>query len=545
MPPAARFASHLPSAESAILLPAAILVATVVGAALRLTDLGAKSFWLDEAFSAALVRTPWSIFAYQLRTREANSALFYLLLRAWMRLGHDEATIRLLPALLGIGTIPVVGVLGRRLFGLSGGIVAAFLIALDPFHLLLSQEARGYTLAAFLVTCSTWAFTHIVGPWSEVAPDGRSGAAWTVDPRSAGQWGWAIGYVAATTGAAYSHFYSAFVVIAQCASLFAHPRPGMALRRLMMCWPAIGAGVAPLGWFLLTGTHTNIDWLASAMPAAVHYLLHTPLTHVGLVAGLAYAAILLAVVTLAARTVRSVDHSPDRWAYWLVGFWIVTPIAIPLVITLTLKPVLEPRYLAVGIPALSLLAAALVIRAPRLWVAAGAVALILAIESFGDWTYYTHVNREDWRAATATIRGSAQPSDAAIFYAPYVRRAYDYYDGRWDQTTPAPRIYYPSQAYSSFGFDDTAPMTLDEAIARARRDARRTWLVLSHATPDSACRRNLDAALRTAYRTQRDTVFPAIEVRLYSDRVPESATPPVRVGPDAMSSAIAATCVQR
>jgi len=84
---------------------AILAVVIAAGAILRLMRLGNQSFWLDEAFSVLLVRAPWHAFVYQLRTAEANSSFYYLLLRLWTQLGDGEAQTRLLSAIAGIATI--------------------------------------------------------------------------------------------------------------------------------------------------------------------------------------------------------------------------------------------------------------------------------------------------------------------------------------------------------------------------------------------------------------------------------------------------------
>src|SRR6185312_10174414 len=247
----------------------ALWVLVIVAAGLRLADLGGKSLWLDEAFSVSLARTPWHVFATELRTREANMGLYYLLLRGWLRLGTGEATVRLLSALAGILCIPVVYALGARLANRRTGVVAALILALDPLHIGLSQDARGYTLAVLLVTCSTWAFAHVI---LDPAPAVRMGpGAPTLGPtlgprrRRSGAW-WTTLYVIASVGAVYSHFYAAFVLVAQWASLLLGRAPRIPWRRLIASGLAMALLFIPLAAFVLHGGHHNLDWIAGEIP---------------------------------------------------------------------------------------------------------------------------------------------------------------------------------------------------------------------------------------------------------------------------------------
>src|SRR2546423_14969249 len=93
-----------------------IVVIILVAAVLRMIFLGARSFWADEIVSAKLATDSWGGFWFWVSTREANMALYYLLLREWVRLGDSEAWARLLSALIGIVTIPVLYALARQLY---------------------------------------------------------------------------------------------------------------------------------------------------------------------------------------------------------------------------------------------------------------------------------------------------------------------------------------------------------------------------------------------------------------------------------------------
>ena len=130
----------------------AFIAVFVIGTTLRLANLAGQSLWLDEAFSVVLAQAPWHSFVYELRTREANMGLYFLVLRPWLRISTDEASVRLLSALLGIATMPVAAALATRLFDRRAGLYAALLLALDPLAVWASQEARAYSLVALLVT---------------------------------------------------------------------------------------------------------------------------------------------------------------------------------------------------------------------------------------------------------------------------------------------------------------------------------------------------------------------------------------------------------
>src|SRR5271166_111935 len=74
--------------------PLPIWALVLAAAILRLVTLGRRSFWLDEIASVAIARRPEAFFWHFLWHDEGNMALYYVLLRPWLRLGYGEATVR-------------------------------------------------------------------------------------------------------------------------------------------------------------------------------------------------------------------------------------------------------------------------------------------------------------------------------------------------------------------------------------------------------------------------------------------------------------------
>jgi mannosyltransferase len=490
-----------------------VLVAVITaGVILRLALLGSQSYWLDEAFSVLLVRAPWQSFAYQLRTAEANMGFYFVLLRLWDALGDSEVHVRLMSAIFGIATIPVVAAVAKRLYGGGAALAAALVMALDPFDLWASQEARGYALVIFLVTCSTWAFVRAT------EPDADQGAA----PRAGARVWWVL-YVAASALAVYTHLYASFVLLAQWLSLAVRPR-SVPWRALIASGAALAVLLLPMAVFLLSGPHGNIDWIRGSWGhlADVWNSVRQVLGRGGAIAACGYLAVCVALLWVVAGMTRRAATPADRWVYLVPLLWFITPIAIPLAVSLTIKPVLDPRYATICAPAVAILAAAVVGR-PGAW-RVRLLALLVAAEMFGDWAYFARLRKEDWRGVTRTMVAESLPGDVAIFYAPYIRRPFDYYVSRRASDDPEAgsasrrvRAIYPSARYSDFTLDTIVPVTLAGALDTAR-GAPRAWLVLSHVLrTDSACAAALDAALRPALHPVRDLRFAgAVEVRLYA-----------------------------
>ena len=111
--------------------------------------------------------------------------------------------------------------------------------------------------------------------------------------------------------------------------------------------------------FLLRGSHNNINWIATEVPYAI--------VHVFFSVIVAYATIIVALALRGRRMLSSRDAGQDGWPYILALLWLGTPIILPLIVSVVAKPVFDPRYASVGIPAIALLAGAFVSQAPGGW----------------------------------------------------------------------------------------------------------------------------------------------------------------------------------
>ena len=89
---------------------------------------------------------------------ELNPPLYFV--AAWaseQRFGTSAESLRVISMLSGIAAIPLTYVLGRWTVGLRAGLAAAAIVALCPFLVFYSSEARPYGLMLVLCLLSTLA----------------------------------------------------------------------------------------------------------------------------------------------------------------------------------------------------------------------------------------------------------------------------------------------------------------------------------------------------------------------------------------------------
>lgn len=120
------------------------------GALLRLWGLGRESFWHDESWTWALLQGGPVDVLVRLAKEDAHPPLYFLLMWPLGALGASEAWLRLPSALAGIAAIPLLFRVVRRLGGDRAGLAAALFLALSPFAVKYSREARSYAVLFLL-----------------------------------------------------------------------------------------------------------------------------------------------------------------------------------------------------------------------------------------------------------------------------------------------------------------------------------------------------------------------------------------------------------
>ena len=125
---------------------------TLLAAFLRFYLIGNKTVWLDEAFSIWLARHPlWEMWGWLVRI-DQHPPLYYTLLHGWIGLFGDlQGPVRGLSALCSTLAVPVFYMAVRRLIDQPTALIAAFILAISPFHIRFAQEARMYGLLTLAV----------------------------------------------------------------------------------------------------------------------------------------------------------------------------------------------------------------------------------------------------------------------------------------------------------------------------------------------------------------------------------------------------------
>jgi len=434
-----------------------ILVCIVaLAAALRWYQIGLGSLWIDEGNSITLARMPWGRFVETLWRYEANQALYYGLLRSWMRVGDSEAVVRSLSAVFGTAAVAALYWLGRRLFGARVGLLAAALLAVNMFYIWFSQEARSYALVVLLTVLSLLLFVEAME-----------------HPRRWGVWS---GYAITSVLAVYAHFFAALVLAAQWLAPGPRRLRDVGPRRLALVGLTLALPLAPMAAFILWRDQGQIDWIPPT--TAGGFLL----TLVAL-SGFNPLMLVLQVIGLVWSLKDLTRDDDDGWRMRLVGLSFAFPIAAVAVVSFA-KHLFFFRYFAICLPTGVLLAARVLspvrpLSTPKRIMVGTLATLTLGLGLLVTGSSYQRLHNwgGDWRSATEYVLANRQPGDGIVFYVSAGLDAYRYYQDRVPSrggARPFPVVVFPEATELA-----SAHLVPDSARLRdASAQHPRLWLVL-------------------------------------------------------------------
>jgi mannosyltransferase len=153
--------------------PWLVVAITLIGGFLRVLLLANKGLWLDETLSVWVANHNLVEMLQWIARIDQHPPLYYLLLHYWIAFNGDSIYyVRLLSALFGTATIPVIYLIGKRLSGVAMGIAAAAILAFSPFNIRYGQETRMYTLLMFNASVAIYALVRLLTDSRSVQPIG-------------------------------------------------------------------------------------------------------------------------------------------------------------------------------------------------------------------------------------------------------------------------------------------------------------------------------------------------------------------------------------
>lgn len=438
-----------PASSPAVRTYALLAGIFAAGLALRLFSLARKPLWLDEASTNFLTAQPDLAAVVAAASNDHHAPLHFVIIWLVKMFGSSELVLRFPSAIAGALTIIVIFFIARELYSDEAGLIAATLLALSPYHILYSQEARMYGLAVLFVACAIWMFL-------------RSARTGTLRD-------WLL-FGGSCALAFYTHFYTAFAVIALALAYvvlrsgefrsagepggsgalpFSLPHDlrhfvtGMALSFVLVL-PILSSFFSQSGYFVSRTFNWGIAMGNIPSQTFLMFSLYSDLV-----------AFLFVCLMLGGLALLWNRGRESAGAAAVILF-------VPMLISMYLSQIIpfNVRYhLYLIVVFLSLVAIPLAWLSGKIhakYGTAGAIVLLLFLSALPLSAYYTNPLQEDWRTFSANLRQATQPGDiiAPLPWYMYQPLSY-YYDNSTDGTY-----------YRNFALDEEGFASLDTATAQ-------------------------------------------------------------------------------
>ena len=280
--------------------------------------------------------------------------------------------------------------LGREIFSRRAGLLAAFLLAINLFHIQYSQQARSYSLVVLLVVISFLSFLESVRQRPRLA--------------------WTICYVLCTTLALYAHFFAALAIVTQVICTLTLPdRRRIALPQLVRIGVVLVLG-SPVLWFVLFRNRGQLNWIQPVHPRDLyHFLLY--LTGSGVKFGIALIGFIVASKVSISRW-RTRGWNLQTWLFFVVTGWFLLPICVTMLVSIW-KPIYSPRFLIFCLPAALLLVGAGLAEITHSWITCVLIAMLTVGAVNPIRMYYADPGPEDWKSVVEFLSRNTTPGDIA------------------------------------------------------------------------------------------------------------------------------------
>ncbi|KYH24699.1 hypothetical protein HAPAU_30750 [Halalkalicoccus paucihalophilus] len=450
-------------------------IIVAIGSLLRIFRIGAESLWLDEGYSVHFVETmSFAALALELPWTDNSPPLYYLILDIWTTaFGYGESTLRLLSALFGIVTIVVIYLLGSELYSRDVGLLSAGLLSVSSFHIWYAQEARMYTLLAFL---SSLSFLFLLKSMDKEASTEH-----------------VVLYVISTVALGYTHMFGLFVILSQLLFVFGKQMlsKGRIESAAVMDWVkvqvVIGILLLPYVRVLVVRVLTGQGevWV---LPPSVPYLVTTPLSYFGTswvlqwhpvvyFSLLAFIGVLCVIAVFplpwipGQKAPMGSGSAPERdgdarsWSALLLGSWVLVPIVVPIFVSYAITPIFVQRYTIPASIGLFILVARGIARLPRPSARFMVVVLVLSVSLYPLPTMYADDQREQWRESAQYVAGNADADDLVLLSRSDLEYPFGY--------------YFDSEATVTSASENTLREEELDRIA----ESETVWFVFSHGYP--------------------------------------------------------------
>ena len=470
-----------------------VIAILLLGAGVRAYRLDYQSLWNDEILTALRSNK-------DLTQVLARRNLYNLVVHPFFRLRHQDYIVRLPSMIFGSLTILLLYFVLSNWFGRTIGLIGAMIMAISPFHVWYSQEARTYALLLFLSLLSLWLLQQLM--------KGRKNY-WVT-----------LGFIFSTSATLYCHLVAiAFVGFLWVSVLILVPRQkwknwlpvfgGIALLVTPKIYPLFVStpsaseiqsqpinifSIAYSIWVFVAGFSLGPTVAELHMPDRMK----TTLGHIEII--LPVMLFISAMFVWGALRLRYRDNR----LFWLTALWFLFPLIFGVLGAVFTGFPLNPRYFILCFPPFIVFVITGVMSLRGIWVGRAAFAFIglISLFSLSNYLFNERFHKDNNSAAGQFFTAQSKANDLIISSPVYTGKNLQYYySGNHDLIFKG---YPPAIRYVELS-------QLESGLKRIILDRERFWLFLSrtfHSDPKEAIRKYCDKHFR------RDLHFSSSGVKL-------------------------------
>jgi len=383
--------------------------------------------------------------------------------------GTGEIAVRSLSAICGILSIFIIYQIGCQLFNRKVGLISSFLLAISPFHIHFSQEARSYSLLLLLTLLSFFLFIKVL----------------RVDNANKSHF---VYYAIANILLIYTHYFGLFIVTSQILYFILYWNKHREIRNNFL-YAQLATGIAFLPWLpLFVGF--SIPLSKGGSQPSVSSIIATLKVYSG-----GQNFLLLTFFFLGLLGLFSIKGLSNKWSFEkplqavkqfsskisveresiLLLIWCAFLIVIPWLISQIPSRqavIYNTRRTISALPAFYILVAngiSTFTRRKSLYPLFIAILIMIAGFSYpGLQHYYTYYQKAQWREAANFVElNSRVDSDVIIICKPWRKVPFNYY-------------YKGNLPEFGIGKNVEDSQELTTFVDDAVRERARLWLILSH-----------------------------------------------------------------
>ena len=388
---------------------AILLLIILLGFALRVYRLDAQSLWWDEMYTAMQVNMTLPQLIDSLLADRVHTPVYFLMMLVWGKIGDSAFILRYFSVVAGVLAVPLIYITGKQLNGRSVGLLAAFLLAIAPFLIWFSQEARMYSLLALSALAANYFLLRLLQREKLL------------------YW---IAYSVTLTVTLLTHFLGVLILIAHYTffSLYYryHYRQDPDRFKRWFIFAGI-AGAFYVAWFLAiflisSFKEAAIGWIApaswyEALLTLISFSIGPSIDPTNLLPYLAFAIYAIGLLASYWLVGRDKQLSSDQWlSLRMLWIWLTVPLLLLTIVSIDLsipnqRFIYMDRYIISLLPAFVLLTAwGLVTLSRQNWSPRWLLPFLLTavlLPTFFTWhnIYFNDdYAREDWRSAFHQIK---------------------------------------------------------------------------------------------------------------------------------------------